>query len=312
MKLKYIAEKSDDGKQVKYILKQKLHLSERLVKKLKYSGRILRNSQPVRVNELVVENDIIEAVVDFEEECEEVFPESIDIEILYEDDYLIILNKQPGIVVHPTSSHPSGTIANAVMHHLTSKGVKKKVRPVSRLDRDTSGVIIFAKNQFIQEALIRQMNNKTFYKEYLGVVYGIMEIEKGTINLPIERKPGSIMLRHVSNTGAESVTHYEVLEHLHNATLLKFHLETGRTHQIRVHCQAIGHPLIGDSLYSDEALSSSSASCFLQPESALIRRQALHSFRVRFLHPYLNSEMDISAPVPADIEKLLEILRNNA
>lgn len=296
MVLKHAVNSEDSGKTVKHILKARLMLSERLVKKLKYSSKILCNSLPVRVNEYVNEGDTIEAHIDFIEESPDIIPQDIDIEIIFEDECMIAVNKRPNIVVHPTCSHPDGTIANAVMHHMLKNGESNKIRPVSRLDRDTSGVIIFAKNQFVQEALIRQMHSNDFKKEYIGVVHGTIQETNGTINLPIERKPGSIMLRHVSPTGHISITHYNVLEHLKGSTCLKFVLETGRTHQIRVHCQAIGHPLIGDTLYSDII-------------TQTINRQALHSHKSSFSHPLNNKKMELTAPIPDDISSLIKNLR---
>ncbi len=296
MILKHVVTPEDDGKTVKHILKNRLQLSERLVKKLKYESKILCNSTPIRINEFVSSEDIVEAQIDFIENAGDIVPENIDIDIIHEDDCLIVVNKRPDTVVHPTFGHLSGTVANAIMYHMTKKGEFKKIRPVSRLDRDTSGIIIFAKNPFVQEALIRQMNLNTFKKEYIGIVHGIVRDTAGTICLPIERKPGSIMLRHVSDTGYKSVTHYKVLEYLNRATYLKFGLETGRTHQIRVHCQAIGHPLMGDTLYSDIITS-------------LINRQALHSYKVSFIHPASNARFELKAPIPEDISSLLKNLR---
>lgn len=205
------------------------------------------------------------------------------------------------MVVHPTFRHFSGTVANGLMYHLLQKGIKTLVRPVSRLDRDTSGIIIFAMNPFIQENLIRQMHSNSYIKEYIGLVYGSFEEVCGTISLPIERLPGSIMLRHTTAGGAPSVTHYEVLERFDDATFLKFTLETGRTHQIRVHCQATGHPLIGDTLYP--------LSSFEGRHEGLMSRQALHSARTLFTHPFTNKILELEAPIPADIKHSLEILR---
>lgn len=298
MNLKYIVDEAHSGKAVKTLLKQELALSERLIKKLKYDGKVFCNSHPVYVNTVVKTGDVVEVTIEFIEDCPDMVPESIPIDILYEDDTLIALNKQPNIVVHPTSSHPSGTVANAVMYHLLQKGISRKIRPVSRLDRDTTGIILFAKNQFVQEFLIRQMTDKTFQKGYLGVVSGVFEQSRGTIDLPIERKPGSIMERHVSPTGAPSVTHYEVVEQFPDASLLKFNLETGRTHQIRVHCQAAGHPLIGDTLYSDQ-------------KTELIHRQALHSHTATFIHPYSKQFLSLSAPMPEDMAALIRQLKSN-
>lgn len=296
MIIKYTVDKNTDKKVLKQLLKSQLGISGRFIKKLKYSSRIFCNGAPVYVNHVVNTGDVIEVFMDFVEEAEDIIPESIPIDILYEDDSLIALNKQPNIVVHPTFSHPTGTIANAVMHHFTENGLNIKIRPVSRLDRDTSGIIIFAKNPFVQEALIRQMKNKDFKKEYIGVVHDNVEKSKGTIDLPIDRKPDSIMLRHISPSGQPSVTHFEVIEQLKNASYLKFILETGRTHQIRVHCLATGHPLIGDTLYSDI-------------ESPNISRQALHSRKVSFIHPLSNKNLELHAPIPKDILQLLNALR---
>jgi len=295
--LYYTIDPECEGKTVKHVLKNKFGLSERLIKKLKYSGKVFCNSEPVHVIASVKSGDVISVSINFDEENDNVIPEDIELDIIYEDECLIAVNKQADIVVHPTCSHPSGTVANGLMYYLNRQGINKKIRPVSRLDRDTTGVIIFAKNEYVQEHLARQMKNKTFHKEYIGVVHGIVENTKGTISLPIERKPGSIMLRHVSETGSVAITHYEVINYLKDATFLKFCLETGRTHQIRVHCQAIGHPLFGDTLYSDFN------------DTSLIKRQALHSYKVSFLHPVTKNSIELSAPIPSDITHLLEILR---
>lgn len=323
MIIKYTADNNDNGKAVKYILKSKLDISERLIKKLKYQSKILCNKQPVFVNAVVKSGDVIEVEIEYDEELEGLVPQDLPIDIIYEDDCLIVINKAPDIVVHPTCSHPDGTLANAVAYHLQKSGVAKKIRPVIRLDRNTSGIIIFAKNSFSQESLIRQMNTKTFVKEYIGIVYGILKNTRGTIDLPIERKEGSIMLRHVSLSGDRSVTHFETLEVLNNTSLLKFRLETGRTHQIRVHCQAIGHPLIGDTLYpfldisqTPELMSrtdgddiyyeignsiSSNENSITQnlefhPELNIIERQALHSYKVEFIHPLTKKIFNLLRP----------------
>ena len=301
MRLSLTITAEDNEKTVKYILKNKLNLSERMVKKLKFSDRILLDSVPVHVNVPVHTGNLLEALVDIEEVNGDILPEPIDLDILYEDDMLIAVNKPSNMVVHPTFRHFSGTVANALMHHLLRKNIKTLVRPVSRLDRDTSGIIIFALNPFIQESLVRQMHSNIFIKEYAGIVHGTFNEPNGTINLPIERLPDSIMLRHVAGEGAPSVTHFEVLEQFSDTAFLKFTLETGRTHQIRVHSQATGHPLLGDTLYS--------LPIFEGNHDGLISRQALHSRRTLFRHPYTHALLELNAPIPSDMLKALEILR---
>jgi 23S rRNA pseudouridine1911/1915/1917 synthase len=347
LNLEYIVKENDADRTVKSILKNELNLSERMIRRLKRNTGLFVNSQPVYVIYRVKPGDIIHANINFEEDCDDIIPENIEIDILYEDEYIIVLNKQPDVVVHPVANHQTGTIANAVMYYLNQKGTYQKIRPVSRLDRDTSGVIVFAKSPYIQNALALQMSSNTFQKEYIGIVWGIVEKPKDTINLPIERKPDSIMLRHVSETGKPSITNYEVLRYFGNATLLKFSLETGRTHQIRVHCQAINHPIIGDTLYWKWSPDINIAAekyniqydiqyglpCNTQTDtqydsrnmqepdeelfkkykyinSKFIQRQALHSHKVTFNHPVTNKLLEIYAPLPPDINRVLEILEN--
>ena len=343
LRLEYIVKENDADRTVKSILKNELGLSERMVRRLKRNTGLFVNFQPVYVVYRVKPNDIIHVDINFDENFDDIIPEDIKIDILYEDEYMIVLNKQPNMVVHPTANHQSGTIANAIMYYLKQQGTCQKIRPVSRLDRDTSGVIIFAKSAYIQNALAVQMSNKTFLKEYIGIVWGIVDRTKDTINLPIERKPDSIILRHVSETGKPSITNYEVLKYFENATLLKFFLETGRTHQIRVHCQAINHPIIGDTLYwkwisdiditmqkynlqyhnsyneqykqefnqeYDQEYNQEIFSRYKYINSLFIQRQSLHSYKVTFNHPVTNKSLEISAPLHADMKRVLEILEN--
>ncbi|MDQ2086624.1 RluA family pseudouridine synthase [Herbivorax sp. ANBcel31] len=324
MNFKYSVDTESSGKTVKYILKNKLEFSQKLIRQLKYQNKIFLNGKSVFVNKIINKNDIIEVDMNLEEKSEGVIPEDIPINIIYEDEALIALNKQPGVIVHPTCNHSKGTLANAISYHFAKNKVLRKIRPVMRLDRDTSGVIIFAKNSFSQDFLIKQMNNNSFYKEYTGIVNGLVKTPHGTINFPISRKPGSIIERCTSSNGEPSVTHYKVIEHLKNATLLSFVLETGRTHQIRVHCESFGHPLLGDTLYNNlqnENLSLSekkifplenciiTSKDFPSKESVFIDRQALHSSKAAFIHPVTKKLLQLTAPLPYDIKKLKEILR---
>lgn len=316
VKLNHIVTNVSTGRTVKSILKNELQISNNLIKRLKYSKKIFLNSIPVHINKQIVEGDVIDVYVDFQEERDQMIPQKIDLDIIYEDDCLIVLNKQPFIVVHPTFNHPNSTIANALSYYYKSKGIEKIIRPVSRLDKDTSGIIVLAKNEFVQDALIKQMHSKVFKKEYIGVVSGIIKNNSGIIDLPIGRKPGSIIMRQICQDGSASITKYEVVKHLINSTVLKFDLETGRTHQIRVHCLAIGHPLLGETLYCDSSIISFYNIAQEKLDNELnsisllkhINRQALHSHRITFIHPFTREYMELTAPIPQDILHLFDVL----
>lgn len=296
MILSHTVTTEENGRTVKWLLQNRLKLSGRLINKLKFNSKILVNKMSVHVNHITAQGDILEAFVEFEEENESIIPQEIPLDIIYEDSSLIVLYKAPDIVVHPTSYHPDGTYANGLAAYFKKNGETVKIRPVSRLDRDTTGVIVFAKNAYIQERLIEQMKTGVYEKKYLGAVWGNISDESGVIDLPIARMPGSIMLRHISEDGARAITEYKVIERYDAATLLQFRLKTGRTHQIRVHCQAIGHPLIGETLYSNI-------------ETDLISRQALHSYYTSFIHPLTEERLELKAPIPQDFEMLIQKLR---
>ena len=174
-------------------------------------------------------------------------------------------------------------------------GLKKKIRPVNRLDKDTSGIVIYAKNEYIQECLVKQMKSNSFKKEYVAILEGHLENVKGTINKPISRKEGSIIEREINKDGENAITHFELIKNFEidnkKLSYVKFILETGRTHQIRVHSKAIGHPILGDSLYGSS--------------SNLISRQALHAYKITFVHPITKSNLEITSNIPEDIKKLI-------
>lgn len=296
MRFKYTVDAQNSGRTVNCILKYDFKFSGKLIKKLKYHNKIFCNDMPVYVNHIVNTDDVVEACINFVETSETIKPVQMDLNILYEDDAIIALDKPAGIIVNPIGAYLENTIANGLMYYFESKGCPMKIHPVSRLDKDTTGVIVFAKNGFIHDNLIKQMNNNQYHKEYIGIVHGCPAEPSGTINLPIARCPDSIILREVSESGAPSVTHYTVMEYLSNSSVINFILETGRTHQIRVHCQAQGHPLIGDTLYSNI-------------QTSLIDRQALHSHYVKFTHPITAKSIEIRSTLPKDMLKLLESVR---
>lgn len=176
-------------------------------------------------------------------------------------------------------------------------GLHRKIRPINRLDRDTTGIVIFAKNEYIQECLVKQMKQGIFYKEYLAILEGLLDKTSGIIDAPIARKDGSIIERCIDKNGAKAITHYEVISSKDNLSLVKFVLETGRTHQIRVHSKYIGHPILGDTLYGT----------LYGNETKLISRQALHAHKTSFIHPITKNKIELISPLPSD---MLEIFKS--
>jgi len=276
---------------VKNILKNKLKMSERFIRKIKLNDKITCNGEHLRINDTVEPDNVITIDLNFEEESENIDAVSTPLDILYEDDWFIVINKPANMVVHPSVLHRTDSLANAVKFYLDNKNEKIKMRFVNRLDRDTTGIVIFAKSEYIQESLAMQMQDGTLIKEYRTIVEGILE-GSGTIDKPIKREEGSIMTRVVADDGERAVTHYEVLQTMNDMSLLKVILETGRTHQIRVHMKSIGHSLVGDDLYGNK--------------SELINRQALHAYRVEFIHPVTGEKMEFVAEIPDDMEKIMK------
>lgn len=245
MKLEYKIKENDAGKSINSILLTKLNFSTRLLTKLIKKQKIFVNQNNCNTRNLVNLGDVIEIHFNLLEDNSNILPMPMELDIIYEDEWLLVINKPAGIPIHPSRLHYTDSLSNGIKFYFDSIGLSKKIRPVNRLDLDTSGLVIFAKCEYIQESLIQQMINKTFQKEYLCVVNGLLELKTGTIDLPISRKSDSIIERCIDkNNGHPSITHYKVIEEFQNYSLIKCKLETGRTHQIRVHMNAIGHPLL--------------------------------------------------------------------
>lgn len=276
------------------VLKYEFNISSRLLIKLKKMNLILLNSNSTYLDYPVKIGDKIEIFLDFDEDNSNVVSTKLPLSIIYEDEYLLILNKPAGYAIHPSQSHYNSSLSNGIRYYFDSIGLKKKIRIVNRLDKNTSGIVIVAKNEYIQECLIQQMNHNMLKKKYIGIVEGILDKKSGIINVPISRKPNSIIERCVDENGYPSITHYHVLREFCSYSLVSFLLETGRTHQIRVHCNWIEHPILGDTLYGNP--------------SSLISRQALHSYMIDFVHPITKQRMHIKAPIPEDMAILLRII----
>ena len=290
MKLAYI--NSNKYSNVKEVLKAEFSMSDRLLLKLKKLDKIYLNGNVTSVNHPVLENDLIECYLDYEEDNSNIVPTEMPLNIIYEDEAYIVVNKPAGIPVHPSMDHYADRLSNGIAFYFNQIGLKKKIRPVNRLDKDTSGIVIFAKNEYIQECLVRQMKSKEFIKRYIAVVNGNLDNLEGTINAPIARKEGSIIERCVSETGDIAITHYKVLKRKTDFDIVECILETGRTHQIRVHFAYLGHSLLSDTLYGTS--------------SSLINRQALHAYEAEFTHPLSKKKVKYIATVPEDLNKLME------
>ena len=270
------------------ILQNELKVSSRLLYKLIKLNKIELNHKPCDTRKTGNLEDTITVNFDYKEDNSNIVPTKMDLNIIFEDDWLLVVNKPAGIAIHPSVLHYSDSLCNGIRFYFDKIGLKKKIRPVNRLDLNTSGLVVFAKCEYIQECLINQMKNNQFKKEYLAVCDGIFNEKSGTINLPIARKRNSIIERCISENGQTAITHYEVLKEFNNYSLVKCSLKTGRTHQIRVHMSAIGHPLLGDSLYGSI--------------SDLINRQALHCYNLQFIHPVYNNDLNFFGDLPNDFK----------
>ena len=291
MKLKYEIKEKDIDKSINNILTNELNISTRLLTKLIKNEKISIHNHKCDTRNIANLGDIIEINLDIPEDNSNIIATQMKLDIIYEDEWMIVVNKPARMPIHPSRLHYTDSLSNGIKFYFDSIGLAKKIRPVNRLDLGTSGLVIFAKCEYIQEAFVQQMSDKTFQKEYLCFVDGILKQKIGSINLPIARKNGSIIERCIDkNNGHPSITHYEVIREFQNYSLVQCKLETGRTHQIRVHMQAIGHPIIGDTLYGNKA--------------PFIDRQALHSYQIQCIHPVTKEKLNFIAELPKDMKVL--------
>jgi 23S rRNA pseudouridine1911/1915/1917 synthase len=289
-RLAYQISEDEVGLSLIEVMSQKMSVSSRMIRRSKDGKSIQLNGYVVSVNAKVRLNDVVSVELDKEPN---IFPaEDIPIEVVFENHDLLVINKQPYVVVHPTKGHPDGTIGNGIAKYFEGNGFDGKIRFINRLDRDTSGLLLVAKNGYTQQIISNQMIDDAVEKRYMALVLGVVEKDSDTINLPIGRPSPEDLRRAVMDDGQDSVTHYEVVKRFKDATLVKIRLETGRTHQIRVHFAHLGHPLIGDELYG----------C----PSDKIQRQALHSYFLKFQLPRTNEWITLEADLPYDFKALID------
>lgn len=295
------AEAEDAGTRADVFLAAKLGVSRSNMQKLLEDGRVKRGEKIIKANYKVRAGEMF--VVDIPEpEPIEAVPENIPLDIIYEDDDVVVLNKARGMVVHPAPGNYTGTLVNALLYHCSNlSGINSAIRPgiVHRLDKDTSGIMIVAKNDAAHISLSQQIQSKTAVRTYLAVVRGNIKTDSGTIETQIARdKTDRKKMAVVKEGGRDAITDYEVLERFGKYTLVRCKLRTGRTHQIRVHMEYLGYPLVGDPKYSP------------MKTPFGIKGQALHSHTLEFTHPRTGERMNFEAPLPEDMHKIITRLHN--
>lgn len=306
----------EDRRIDRYLASRLPDYSRTFLQKLVKEGAVLVNGRTVKSSYDIQKGDFISVRVPVLEESK-IVPEDIPIDIVYEDDYLMLINKPYDMVVHPAGRHHCGTVVNALAFHcqnLSQVNGPLKAGIVHRLDRDTSGIMLTIKSDAVHSQIAMQFEKRSVRKEYLAVVEGELMFDSDEISLPIARHiidSQKMAVRH--DIGKEAVSVYEVIERFRGYTLVKVMPKTGRTHQIRVHMRAIGHPVVADFMYSSQE------SCYLsdllqkkreEGELPIIDRQALHAHRIEFFHPIHNKKMEFEVDMPADISALVSTLRD--
>ncbi len=264
------------------------HISKRGLADIKFNGGcITLNGEEVTVRKVIETNDLVHVYLPPEETSPSLRPEKGPFEIVYEDDHVLVINKEAGIATIPSREHPTNTLANFVLDYYESQQIKTTFHAVNRLDKDTSGLLIIAKHRLAHDRLSKLQQAKHVQRYYRAIVSGKLHTDKGTIDAPIARDPESIISRKVCQTGKRAITHYIVTNELEHSSVVDIKLETGRTHQIRVHFSYLGHPLLGDDLYGGD--------------QQHIKRQALHCYKLEFQHPFKEKLICLTSNLPNDM-----------
>lgn len=288
--LKWEVKKEHDG----LLLREFLHimeLSKRALTDIKFQGgKILVNNEEKTVRTIVKEHDLITVYFPIEKPSKELVAQAVPFGIVYEDEALLVVNKPAGISSIPSREHPNGTLANGILHYYQQIGLQSTIHIVTRLDKDTSGLMLIAKNRYVHY-LFSKNELKDVNRKYKAIVHGNMSESAGVISARIARKSNSIIEREVSEEGQEAITNFKVLQKFEEFSIVELQLETGRTHQIRVHMSSIDHPLVGDDLYGGSV--------------STLKRQALHSYYLSFVHPIHKTEISFEIDLPEDLNKWL-------
>lgn len=290
--MKWVIGESGAGRLVREFLKEQ-EISRTALTDIKFKGgNILVNGDEVNVRFRLELSDELTVIFPSESPSEGLLGEDIPLSILYEDEYLLVVNKPPGMNTIPSREHPDGSLANALVGYYQRCGLQATSHIVTRLDRDTSGIVLIAKHRHVHHLFSMMQRGGQVKRTYEAFAEGRLSLDNGTIRAPIGRKDDSIIEREVREDGQFACTHYHVLKRHQAFTYLELELETGRTHQIRVHMSYLKHPLLGDDLYGGDV--------------SLIERQALHCKKIKFVHPFLQEEMVFTAPLPRDMGELLK------
>lgn len=283
------------GKTVERYLKDVHSYSSKLIRTIRRtSDGILKNNERAYTIHKLSSGDILTINID-EPPSETIEPVRLDLDIVYEDEDIMIIDKPPGMPSQPSADNRTNSVANAVIYYFLNKGIGMAYHAVNRLDKDTSGLMAIAKNPYVHAVLADKLHTNDFFRKYICLVHGVAE-NSGTVDIPIGRKEGSAIERTVAENGQRAVTHYRKIGEYGDFSLLEIVLETGRTHQIRVHMSYIGHPLVGDFLYGEE-------------ERDFAPRQMLHSAYMSFTHPVSGEKAEFISSIPADMEKIINELK---
>ncbi|MGG1573340.1 RluA family pseudouridine synthase [Fictibacillus sp. NRS-1165] len=288
--------KEDEAGLLREFLRVHKKISKSALADIKFTGgELLVNGEPSTVRKHVRTGDEVEVRFPPEEVSSHMDPVPMPLDILYEDEHLLIVNKPAGLPTIPSRYQTKGSLAQGVLSYYEQEGVHSTFHAVNRLDKDTSGLLMIAKHRFAHSLFSQQQKVKAINRTYLAGLKGLFKSLSGTVDAPIGRNEDSLVERMVTEQGQKAVTHYSVVKEIEGNTLVSLQLETGRTHQIRVHMSHIGHPLLGDDLYGGPI--------------DLIARQALHSWKVSFFHPFEEKLMNVDAPLPQDLQQLFGNMR---
>lgn len=309
--IQFIVAAGEGAKSLEHYLYQVKKLSTKAVRKLKHHGIAKVNGKEVLLKAIIQEEDIITLHYPLEKMSPYLQAEDIPVDVVYEDQDILLVNKRAGLCVHPTKSHPGGTLANGVLNRWKNNGEDAYIHIVNRLDKDTSGLVLFAKHYYAAQEFFRQQQEDLIKRSYSALVMGFLPGKKGIINLPINREEGRTIKRKIGSAGQRALTHYQISKYYQDKvngqyfTLLRLDLDTGRTHQIRVHLKTMGFPIVGDSLYGADCSESNCSQQALE-----LKRQFLHANRLCFYHPLTGEHKEFNIPLSFDLEKCINKLKD--